>query len=54
MHQVQQTVLGNSEGNGMQYEAVDTDQNRMPLQDADRKRLERDSDQLSDTLHLKV
>ena len=42
------------EGNGIQYEAIDTDHNGMPLRDADRKRLERESDRLPDTLHLKM
>ena len=42
------------EGNAMQYEAIDTDHNGMPLRDADRKRLERESDRLPDNLHLKV
>ena len=42
------------EGQSMQYDAIDTDHNGMPLRDADRKRLERESDRLPDSLHLKV
>ena len=36
------------------YEAIDTDCNGMPLQDADKKRLCHESDLLLDVLHLKV
>lgn len=32
------------EGNGIHYEAIGTDHKGMPLRDADRKRLERESD----------
>ena len=42
------------EGNGMHYEAVDTDHNGMPLRDTDKKRIQRVSDRLPDELHLKV
>ena len=42
------------EGNGMHYEAIDTDHNGMPLRASDNKRLERTLDRLPDELHLKV
>ena len=42
------------EGQSMQYDAIDTDHNGMPLREADRKRLECETDQLPNSLHLKV
>ena len=42
------------EGNGMHYEAIDTDHNGMPWRDTDKKRVQRVSDRLPDKLHLKV
>ena len=42
------------EGNGVHYEAIDTDHNGMPQRTLDKKRLECTSDRLPDELYLKV